>query len=55
MKAKKVAVISDLHASLSMLDAFISYINKQDVELILNLGIISVMGQIHAKYLIGFG
>lgn len=38
MKAKKVAVISDLHASLSMLDAFISYINKQDVELILNLG-----------------
>lgn len=38
MKAKKVAIISDLHASLSMLDTFISYINKQDVELILNLG-----------------
>ena len=38
MKAKKVAIISDLHANLMMLDTFISYINEQNIELVLNLG-----------------
>ena len=38
MKSKKIAIISDLHADISALNTFIEYINKQNVDSILNLG-----------------
>lgn len=38
MKYEKIAIISDLHANLGVLDTFINYINKEHIELVLNLG-----------------
>ena len=38
MKYEKIAIISDLHANLAALDTFINYINKEQIQLVLNLG-----------------
>lgn len=38
MRYEKVAIISDLHANLVALDTFINYIDKEQIQLILNLG-----------------
>ncbi len=38
MKAKKIAIISDLHASLDMLNAFLEYVEAEKIERVLNLG-----------------
>ena len=38
MKSKKIAIVSDLHANISALNTFIEYINKENVDSILNLG-----------------
>lgn len=38
MEYEKVAIISDLHANFAALDTFVSYINKEQIHLVLNLG-----------------
>ena len=38
MKYEKVAIISDLHANLDALDTFINYLDKEQIQLVLNLG-----------------
>lgn len=38
MAYSKIAIISDLHANLYMLNAFLAYVEKQKIELVINLG-----------------
>ncbi|WP_054739411.1 metallophosphoesterase family protein [Cellulosilyticum ruminicola] len=38
MAYNKVAIISDLHANLYMLDTFLAYVEKEKIELVINLG-----------------
>ena len=38
MEYNKIAIISDLHANLYMLDTFLNYVEKKKIELVINLG-----------------
>ncbi len=38
MKYNKIAVISDLHANLCMLNSFLDYVEKKKIEVVINLG-----------------
>ena len=43
----KVAIISDIHGNVDALEYFINYINKENIEMVLNLG--DIMGGINPK------